>query len=261
VDYYRLNAETRKDSFPIPRTQDCLDAVAGAKIVSILDMTSGYHQIPVRKEDIPKTAFVTKYGLHECTTMQFGLTNAPATFQRLMQIAVKGLQWETCLIYLDDIVVYGSDFDKSIVTLRVVFERIRLTKLKLKAEKCSLFQEEVCFLGHTVSEHGILPNPDNVAKVQQWPEPSTVTEVRQFLGLCSYYRRFVINFSKIAYPLTELTKKDTTLVWTSECQEAFDKLKDILTGPDIMAYPLDEGLYILDTDACDVSIGAVLSQV
>ena len=177
-----------------------------------------------------------------------------------MELALRGLQWSTCLIYLDDVLIFGTTFEEHLERLNKVLERIQKASLKLKPEKCSLMQAEVPFLGHIVSRHGIQPNPDNIAKVMSWSEPTNVTEVRQFLGLCSYYRRFIRDFAVIAKPLTELTCNDSELVWTDRCQHAFEELKASLVGPDIMAYPRDDAPFILDTDACDVGIGAVLSQ-
>jgi hypothetical protein len=261
VDYRRLNSVTTKDAFPLPRVQDCLDAVAGATLFSTFDFTSGYHQIPVRKEDIPKTAFVTKYGLYEYTTMPMGLTNAPATFQRVMEIALNGLQWQTCLIYLDDIVVFGRTFEEHLQRVEQVLERVQQAGLKLKPEKCQLLQTEVNFLGHVISEDGIKPNPANIAKIVQWPVPTTVTQVRQILGMGSYYRRFVKDFAKLTRPLVELTRKGQEFKWTAACQTSFETLKEILAGPDVMAYPQAEGEFVLDTDASDVGLGGVLSQI
>lgn len=261
VDYRRVNSLTKKDAYPIPRTQECLDAMAGSVIFSTLDMTSGYNQIPIIEKDIPKTAFVTRHGLWEFLTMPFGLTNAPATFQRVMELVCRGLQWTSCLIYLDDILIFGKTFREHSDRLREVLQRIRRAGLKLKPEKCELFQKEVKFLGHIVTANGIRPDPMNTSRIVAWPEPKTVTEVRAFLGLCSYYRRFVQNFSIIAKPLSDLTSKESELQWTDRCQKAFDELKAKLIGPAITAFPQDEGPYILDTDACDVGIGAVLSQV
>ena len=261
VDYRRVNSLTCKDAYPIPRIQDCLDAMAGSVMFSTLDMTSGYHQIPIKEGDIPKTAFVTRQGLYEFTTMPFGLTNAPATFQRVMEVACRGLQWSSCLIYLDDVLIFGKTPAQHAQRLQLVLERIRMAGLKLKPEKCELFQTEVRFLGHIVSAEGVLPDPSNTSKIRDWPVPRNVTEVRQFLGLCSYYRRFVRNFSILAKPLSDLTCKDSELVWNSTCQQAFDELKAKLTGPEITAFPRDDCPFLLDTDACDTGIGAVLSQV
>ena len=191
VDYRRVNFFTRKDAYPIPRTQGCLDAMAGSVIFSTLDMSSGYHQIPIKEEDISKTAFVTKQGLYEFTTMQFGLTNAPATFQWVMEIAGRGLQWSRCLIYLDDVLIFGRTTDEHATRLKLMLERIHKAGLKLKPEKCELFQTEVRFLGHVVSAEGVQPDPTNTSKIRDWLVPKSVTEVRPLLGLCSYYRKFV----------------------------------------------------------------------
>ena len=260
VDYRQVNLLTRKDAYPIPRTQECLDTMAGSVIFSSLDMTSGYNQVPIKTTDIPKTAFVTRKALFELVTMPFGLTNAPATFQRLMELICSGLQWTSCLIYLDDILVFGKSFQEHTERLQDVLEGIRLSGLKLKPEKCEIFHEEVRFLGHIISAQGVQPDPMNVSKVLEWPVPKNVTEVRQFRGLCSYYRRFVKNFSVITKPLNNLTTKEASLNWDDICQEAFDTLKTKLASPGVMAFPQDKGTYILDTDACDVGIGAVLCQ-
>ena len=189
-DYRRLNAITVKDAFPLPRVSDCLDAIAGATLFSCLGITSGYHQIPVKECDIPKTAFCTIYRLYEYVFMPMGSTNSPATFQRLMELALRGLQWHTFLIYLDDIVAYGKTFEEHLQRVRVVLERIKDVGLKLKPEKCQLFQKEVDFLGHLVSAVGIKPNPHNIARIKLWPIPENVTQVRQILGMGNYYIRF-----------------------------------------------------------------------
>ena len=224
-DYRRLNALTVKDAQPIPRITDCLDAVAGATLFSSLDLTSSFHQVPIKESDIPKTAFCTKYGLYEYLTMPMGLTNSPAVFQRRMEIALRGLQWHTCIIYLDDVLIYGSNFDEHMSRLDEVLTRIKEAGLKLKPEKCQLLQLFVNFLGHTISAEGILPNPENLAKVKQWPVPTTPTQVRQILGLGSYYRRFLKGYSDLVRPLTLLTHKNTPFVWTEDCQKSFDSLK------------------------------------
>ena len=260
VDYRKLNAVTKKDAFPIPRTSDCLDALAGAGMFSTLDITSAYNQIPVRETDVPKTAFVTKYGLFEYTMMPFGLCNAPATFQRMMEVALGGLQWNTCLIYLDDVIIFSKAFDVHIQRLRLVLQHIQAAGLKLKPSKCQLLQSQVKFLGHVISSEGVLPDPANVKKIQEWATPRTVKQVRAFLGMGNYYRRFIKSYSKIAKPLIDLTKKDRRFSWNEDCQAAFRALKEALIGPDVMAFPQDDCEFVLDTDACDFSIGAVLSQ-
>jgi transposase InsO family protein len=261
IDYRLLNKVTQKDAYPLPRTQDCIDALSGSVMFSTMDITSAYNQISIREEDIPKTAFVSKYGLFEYTTMPFGLCNAPATFQRMMEIALAGLQWDICLIYLDDVIVFAPIFEQMLTRLRDVFSRIRTAGLKLKPAKCHLFQREVTFLGHVINSDGVLPDPENVKKIIEWDVPKDVTGVRSFLGMGNYYRRFIKDYSSKMQPLIELTKKGKPFEWSEECQKAFDFLKTSLVGPEILAFPTDSGEYILDTDACAISIGAVLSQV
>ena len=261
VDYRKLNMITKQDAYPLPRIQDCLDALAGAQLFSSMDITSAYNQIPVREEDIPKTAFVSKYGLFEFLFMPFGMHNATATFQRMIELAAAGLQWQICLIYLDDILVFSQNFDEHLDRLGQVFDRLRKANLKLKPAKCHFLQEEIHFLGHVISKDGVSPNPENIEKVLKWPRPRNVKEVQSFLGLANYYRRFVAHYSYHVRPLVELTKKTAKFEWTKEQEEAFNFIKFALLAPPILGHPQPEGEYILDTDACDVSIGAVLSQI
>ena len=261
VDYRELNKVTRDDAFPIPRTQDCLDALSGATIFSTMDVTSAYHQIPMAEEDRCKTAVVSKYGLYEYLKMPFGLKTAPATYQRLMELALAGLQWTICLIYLDDVIVFSQTFDEHVERLTQVFQRFRDAGLKLKPDKCHFFEKEVTFLGHLLSAEGVLPDPKNIKKILEWPVPEDSTDVRGFLGLGSYYRRFVKEYARKMAPLFNILKKDQAFDWSQECQEAFEKEKTTLVSADIMAYPADVGQYILDTDASQNALGAVLSQI
>lgn len=261
IDYRAVNKVTQTDNFPIPRTRDCLDAVAGAKLFSTFDVTSSYHQIPVREQDIPKTAFITKYGLYEHCTMPMGMKNSSATFQRCMEAALQGLQWLTCLIYLDDVVVFASSFDEHVERVDQVLDRVQKAGLKLKPDKCHLFEEKVHFLGHIISGEGVCPSPDNVAKILQFAVPKDVSQVRALVGMGSYYRRHIQNFSGMMKPIIDLTKKGKKFVWTEQCQSAFEKLKEALVSPEIMAYPLDVGEYFLDCDSSDHAIGGVLSQI
>jgi hypothetical protein len=160
-------------------------------------LTAWYHQVPVKEEDIPKTAFVTRYGLYAFSRMPFGLSGSPATFQRVMELALSGLQWLTCLIYLDDFIVFGSSFEQHMNRVDQILARMKDAGLKLKPQKCQLLQVEVTFLGHVVSKDGVNPNPDNIAKIVLWPEPKDVTGVRQILGMASYYRRFIKEYSEL----------------------------------------------------------------
>ena len=260
-DNRALNAVTVKDAYPLPRTEDCINAVSGAKLFSTMDITSAYNQIPIREDDIPKTAFTTKYGLYEHVTMPFGLCNAPASFQRLMEIALASLQWQICLIYLDDVIVFSATFDEQVERLRAVWQRIREAGLKLKPKKTHLMKTSVTFLGHVLSEKGALPAPENVEKLARWPTPVRTRDVRALLGLGNYYRKFVRGYADMVKPLTNLTRKYEPFVWSSDCQKAFETLKDALLGPEVMAYPRSGCKYILDCDASNYCLGGVLSQI
>ena len=261
VDYRKLNEVTVKDSYPLPRIDDCLDALAGCSWFSNLDLCSGYWQVAMNEEDKPKTAFSTGNGLYQFTVMSFGLCNAPATFERLMEKVLSGLPWEVCLLYLDDIIVHGREFTEAIERLRTVLQRLRDAGLKLSPKKCILLQKSVPFLGHVVNNHGVSTDPKKIEAVRTWPSPQTAKDVKSFLGLCSYYRRFVRDFSDIARPLYKLTEGQREFRWTSECEDAFRRLKALLTTAPILAFPNTDGLFILDTDASNTGLGVVLSQV
>ena len=263
VDYRRVNELMKPcTAWELPKIGDCLDCLHGAKLFSTLDLQAGYWQIEVKPEDRPKTAFISsKRGLFEYVTMPFGLCNAPSTFQRCMELVMKGLQWKTLLIYLDDLIVFSSTFEEHITRLDEVLTRLGEAGLKLKPSKCELFQESVIFLGYLVTPDGVKPDPQKVEAVHDWPTPKNVTGVRAFLGLCSYYRRFIKGFAHIAGPLNSLLEAGQAFEWSEECQAAFDALKAKLTGEEVMAYPADDGLFILDTDASNTGIGATLSQV
>ena len=261
VDYRQLNAATVKDAFPLPRVDDSLSALSGSKWFSTLDLASGYWQVAMDTSTKEKAAFVTSSGLYEWNVMPFGLCNAPSTFARLMELVLKGLHWKFCLIYLDDVIVMAPTFEEELERLKQVFERLAHAGLKLKPKKCFLFQKRVSYLGHVVTEEGITADPGKVEQVRTWPIPENSTEVKSFLGLASYYRRFIPDFSTVAQPLYKLTEAKTEFVWTGQCQRAFDSLKGLLTSARVLAYPTREGKFVLDTDASDHGIGAVLSQL
>ena len=202
VDFRQLNAATIKDAHPLPRIDDLLDALHGAKWFSTLDLKSGYWQVPIAEQDKEKTAFRTSSGqLFEFNQVLFGFCNAPATFSRLMDRVLAGLHWETCLFYLDDIIVFSSTWEEHLARLREVFERLRHAKLKLGAAKSTFAAKEVSYLGHRVTEEGLLPDPSLLAAIRDIPPPKTATEVRSYLGLAGYYRRYVKGFAAIAAPL------------------------------------------------------------
>ena len=261
IDYRRLNDITRKDVYPLPRIDACLDAMAGAQYFSTFDLRSGYHQVQMHDDDADKTSFVTRQGAFRFRRLPFGLCNAGSTFQRLMDIVMKGANFEICLVYLDDIIVYSEDADEHLRRLEIVFSKLQKARLKLKPSKCKILQKRVAFLGHVVSDEGLATDPEKIAAVIDWPRPENQTEVRSFLGLCSYYRRFVKDFATIASPLHTLSGKNQNFNWTESCEESFSQLKRALTSSPVLAMPKDAGKFILDTDACEVSIGAVLSQV
>ena len=261
VDYRKLNEVTRKDAYPLPRIDSCFDCLGKSQWFCTLDLRSGYWQVPVAEEDIEKTAFITPQGLFEYLVMPFGLTNAPATFERLMERVLKGLQWKQCLVYIDDIIIFGSTFRETICNLKQVLQRLRQAGLTCKTKKCELFRRRVAFLGHIVSSAGLECDPEKTRMVAKWPIPKTVRDIRSFLGLAGYYRRFIPNFAEYSSPLTELTKLGVPFKWTEKQQIAFEALKKCLCNPPILSYPTDDGMYVLDTDASQYGIGAVLSQV
>ena len=260
IDYRQLNQHTLRDSYPLPRIDDCLDTLRGATWFSTMDLRSGFHQVAMHEPDKDKTAFLTKRGIFRFRKMPFGLCNAPATFQRLMDIMLAGLSYDICLAYLDDIIVFSTDVETHLGRLRQIFDRLRRTNLKLKPSKCTFLQRNVHFLGYIISAEGIAADPTKIESVVNWPTPERLRDVRSFLGLCSYYRKMVRGFSEIAAPLHALTQKNAPFIWTEKCQNAFDQLKSSLVSAPILSLPTDEGTYYLDCDASDHGIGAVLSQ-
>ena len=264
VDYRRLNATTKADQFPIPRTDDLLDQLGKSKYFSTLDLASGYWQIPVHPDSQAKTAFTTPSGLYEFKVMPFGLTNAPAVFQRLMQRVLMGLNPpegpDMVTVYIDDILVFSRTLDEHLQHLQSVLQRLKQAGLKLNPQKCHFITQEVEYLGHIITPDGLKTNPRLVEAVVNFPTPKSVQQVRQFLGLSSFYRRFIPNFAKIAQPLHTLTRKSVQFVWDSDCQTAFDHLKQKLTQAPILSYPSFDHPYILETDASIQGLGAILSQ-
>ena len=237
VDYRKLNTITRKDAYPLPRIDDTLDTLAGSCWFSTLDLLSGYWQVEVAEADREKTAFTTQQGLFEFKVMPFGLCNAPATFQRLMDSVLAGVQWQQCLVYLDDIIVVGRDFEEHLRNLGIVLQKLKQANLRVKPEKCAMCREEVAYLGHVVSKQGVATDPEKTQKVSSWPTPTSVQDIQQFLGLASYYRRFIKDFSTIAKPLHRLTEKGRLFNWTIECANAFAELKQRLTTAPVLAFP------------------------
>ena len=262
IDYRRLNTVTKKDSYPLPNIQDCLDSLDGAKYFSSMDLSSGYWQVQLTEDAKDKTSFYgAGGGLWRFKVMPFGLCNAPATFERLMERVLGQLQWQICLCYLDDILIFSRSVAQHLEHLKKIFLRLREAKLKLKPKKCHFFQRQVSFLGHVVSEDGVSTDTQKVLKVMNCPAPQDVHEVRSIMGLFSYYRRFIPHFSELARPIIRLTEKNRPFQWLDEQQQAFEQLKKALSEAPILSHPRTEGQFILDTDASNEGIGAVLSQV
>ena len=262
VDFRQFNAATVKDEYPIPRIDDLLDALHGARWFSTLDLKSGYWQVSIQEQDKEKTAFCTSSGqLFEFNQVPFGLCNAPATFSRLMDRVLAGLQWETCLFYLDNIIVFAATWEEHLARLRQVFERLRHVKLKLGADRCTFAAREVSYLGHRVTEEGLLPDPALLATIRVISPPQNATEVCSFLGLAGHYRRYVRNFAAIARLLHALTRKDTVFHWSMDCHDTFNRLKTLLTTSPITAFPDFSLPFRLYTDVSTSGLSTILAQV
>ena len=260
IDSRAVNNITIKYTFPIPRLDDMLDELYGAIIFSKIDLRSGYHQIRMKEGDEWKTTFKTKLGLYEWLVMPFGLTNAPSTFMRLMNEVLKPYIGKYVVVYLDDILVYSKSQEDHLQHLRNVFDTLRQQKLYGKLEKCSFMVPSVTFLGYVVSKEGVSVDQTKVEAIKTWPTPTSVTEVRAFHGLASFYRRFVKNFSSIVAPMTECIKKDRPFEWTKEAQKALERIKEMLCNTPILALPNFTSPFEVETDASNVGIGAVLVQ-
>ncbi|UYV66976.1 hypothetical protein LAZ67_4003508, partial [Cordylochernes scorpioides] len=261
VDYRRLNKITKKDVYPLPRVDDALDNLSGARYYSSMDLRTGYWQIEVDEHDREKTAFITPDGLYEFRVMPFGLCNAPATFERMMDTVLKGLKWNICLCYLDDIVVYGPSFEEHIKRLEVVLECLQQAGLNVNNEKCLSGSRQLKILGHVVNENGIHPDPEKVEAILKFPSPKSIPDVRSFFVLCSYYRRFVENSSCKAKPLNDLLKNDAKFCWNKEQENAFEILKEALTSEPVLGHFIEDAETHIHTDASGYGIGAVLIQI
>ena len=271
VDYRQLNSATVKSAFPLPRINESLQALGNAKYFSVMDLTSGFYQVAMEEKDIPKTAFTTPFGLWEYTRMPFGLCNSPATFQRLMQRCFGDEALQSLLIYLDDIIVYSSTFEEHLHRLELVFSRLQTHGLKLKPSKCDFFRTEVRYLGHlVVAGEGVQPDPDKVAAVKDWPEPTTVTELRAFLGFTGFFRKFIRGYSNVTAPLLTYLKGTShkgkvkcggkKIELDEPARLAVQALKSKLIEAPVLRFADFSLPFTVETDASSRGLGAVLSQ-
>ncbi|KAJ9543867.1 hypothetical protein OSB04_023574 [Centaurea solstitialis] len=260
IDYRELNKVTIKNRYPLPRIDDLFDQLQGASYFSKIDLRSGYHQLRVRGEDVPKTAFRTRYGHYEFLVMPFGLTNAPAAFMDLMNRICKPFLDKSVIVFIDDILVYSKGKEEHRVHLAQVLELLRTEKLYTKFSKCEFWLREVQFLGHVVSGDGVKVDPSKVEAVMKWDAPRNPIEVRSFLGLAGYYRRFIKDFSTLASPMTRLTKKNEKFVWTEEQSKAFQTIKELLCKAPVLSLPEGTEDFVVNSDASRVGLGCVLMQ-
>ena len=261
VDYRRLNAVTLKDSYPLPRIDDTLDTLSNSKYFSILDMQAAYMQVEIDPKDWHKTAFISHCGMYQFKVMPFGVSNAPAVFLRLINLLLSGLNWDICIAYLDDIIIMSSIVEQHIDRTDHGLQRIEDAGLKLNLHKCHFLQQSVEYLGHIVSSSGISPSPNKVKAAHDFPQPGTPKQVRSFLGLLSYVRKFIPNFSTMASPLYKLTEKNFSFVWKEEHQNKFDALKKNLAEDAVLAYADFKKQFQVTTDASSIGLGAIFSQV
>lgn len=261
VDYRLLNKKLIPDKFPLPRIEDIFDRLGKTKFFSVMDLQSGFHQIPLDENSRAATAFSTENGFYQWTVLPFGLCIAPSSFSRMMSIAFSGLSPDHAFIYMDDIIVIGDTESTHLKNLKAVFENCDKFNLKINPEKCDFFKSEVTFLGHTCTANGILPNKNKIDAIERYPRPHDKESTKRFVAFANYYNRFIPNFAKLSQPLNKITRKRYTFEWTNDCEESFQKLKKLLISPQILQYPDFSKPFILTVDASNYACGAVLSQI
>ena len=260
VDYRKLNEATVLTSYPLPNLTETLDRLAGATFFTSIDMVSGYHQIEVAEEDKAKTAFISPYGLYQYCRMPYGLAGAPATFQSVVEDMVQVLDIDDILAYLDDVICFHATFDKHLDGVRKLLEMLRRAGFKLSAKKCQFAKRSVKFLGHIIDHMGVRPVPEKLELIRNWKIPESEDELRQVLGVCTFWRRFVKDFARIAVPLHNLLNKQE-FVWTNECQIAFEVLKEQLCSSVTLKLPQRVGQFSVTCDASDYAMGYFLEQI
>jgi hypothetical protein len=260
IDYRQLNKVTIKKKYPLPRIDDLFDQLGGASIFSKIDLRSGYHHVRIKGEDIHKTAFQTWYGHYEFVVVPFGLTNAPATFMCLMNNVLSKFLDKFVLVFIDDILIYSKNREEPEEHLRLVLQVLREHQRYAKFSKCDFFQKQIHYLGHVLFEEGVAIDPDKIRSIMEWPTPKDVSDIRSFMGLAGYYRRFIKDFSKIGCPITALQKKGEKFPWTQQCEERFQTLKHLLTHAPMLKIVDPEVDFLVCTDACRQGLGGVLMQ-
>lgn len=262
IDYRKLNEKTIDDKFPIPQIEEILDKLGKSEYFTTLDLKSGFHQIEMDPLHKSKTAFSTDQGHFEFTRMPFGLKNAPATFQRAMNNILQDYIGVICYVYLDDIIIIGYNLKNHLENVEKILKRLSEFNLKIQLDKCEFLRKETEFLGHVITQDGVKPDPTKINKILDWKLPTTQKEIKQFLGLTGYYRRFIKDYAKLAKPLTKYLKKDEIVnIHNEDFKKGFEKLKQILTSDQILTYPDFDLPFILTTDASNYALGAVLSQI
>ena len=256
IDYRQLNRVTIRNRYPLPRIDELFDQLQGSRVYSKIDLRSGYHQLRVQESDVSKTAFRTRYGHYEFLVMPFGLTNAPTAFMDLMNRVFQLYLDRFVIVFIDDILVYSGISEH----LRIVLQILRERQLYAKLSKCQFCLDRVAFLGHVISVEGVSVAPQKIEAVVNWKPPKNVSEVRSFLCLAGYYRKFVEGFSKIAAPLTKLTRKDVKYDWVDACQQSFKELKGRLTSAPVLALPNGRDGFVVYSDASRQGLGCVLMQ-
>jgi hypothetical protein len=260
IDFKQLNKVTVKNKYPLPRIDDLFDQLKDAKIFSKIDLRSRYHQVRIKEEYIRNTAFRTRYGHYDFTVVPFGFSNAPVFFMCLMNGVFREYLDKFFIVFLDDILIYSKSEEEHEHHFRMVLQVLMECQLYAKLSKCSFYHKQIHYLGHIISKDGIAVDPEKIEAIREWLTPKNVTEVRSFMGLAGYYKRFIKRFSKIAHPITSLQRKGVKFQWTLYCEKSFQHLKQLLTSAPILRIIDSDEDFIICTDACNEGLGGVLSQ-
>lgn len=262
IDYRLLNQNIVDDKFPLPNINEILDSVSGAMLFTKLDLAQGFYQVELDADSRPLTAFTTSKGMYQMKRLPMGMKISPSSFSRLMTVAMSGLNYEKCFVYLDDLIVFGRNLQSHNTHLIEVFERLRKVNLKLNPAKCEFLKREILYLGHVITPEGILPDPEKIKAIKNYPVPKNADEVKRLVAFANYYRKFVPQFAQKTHCLNQLTRRNVPFIWTEECQKSFDLIRTALMTPPVLEFPdfSDKNEFILQTDASKTAIGAVLSN-